>query len=93
MNYMIIERQAFDDMKERFKQAALRIEMLTGNCTGNMQLRKWLGGQDVCRILSVSKRTLQTYRDNGSLPYTQIEHKIYYKPEDIRLLMDKSKKQ
>ena len=38
-------------------------------------------------ILNISKRSLQTYRDNGTLPYTQIGHKIYYKPEDVKQVM------
>jgi len=43
----------------------------------------WLDNQDVCRILKISKRTLQNYRDNGILPYSQISNKIYYKSSDI----------
>jgi len=42
-----------------------------------------LDNQDVCQLLNISKRTLQTLRDNGTLAYTQISHKIYYKPEDV----------
>jgi len=53
-------------------------------------LKKWLDNQDVCLILNISKRTLQTYRDNGTVAYCQINHKIYYKPDDIELLTRKS---
>ena len=37
-----------------------------------------------CQLLNISKRTLQTLRGNGSLSYTQINHKIYYRAEDVR---------
>ena len=37
----------------------------------------------VCEKLNVSKRTLQTYRDGGLLAYSQINHKIYYRLEDV----------
>ena len=40
--------------------------------------------QQVCQLLNISKRTLQTLRGNGSLSYTQINHKIYYRAEDVR---------
>ena len=50
-------------------------------------LKKWLDNQDVCLILNISKRTLQAYRDNGTLPYSQVNHKIYYKPTDIEQAM------
>ena len=53
----------------------------------------WLHNGDVCRLLNISKRTLQHYRDTGVLPFTQIGHKCYYRREDVeRLLQTKSEK-
>jgi len=43
----------------------------------------WLDNQDVCLLLKISKRTLQSYRDNRILPFSQISGKIYYKASDI----------
>ncbi|MGP1462997.1 helix-turn-helix domain-containing protein [Tannerella sp.] len=49
---------------------------------------------DVCRILSISKRTLQHYRDKGIIPYTQIAGKIFYRLSDFnRLLQDNYRSQ
>lgn len=48
----------------------------------------WLDNQDVCEMLHVSKRTLQNYRDNGLLPFSQIGAKIYYKASDIEKHLD-----
>ena len=45
---------------------------------------------DVCRILNISKRTLQDYRDSSVLPFIQIGHKCYYKREDVEALLTKS---
>ena len=48
--------------------------------TGLSLLAKlWLSSDDVCRILRISKRTLQNYRDNRILPFSQVGRKIYYK--------------
>jgi hypothetical protein len=33
--------------------------------------------------LNISPRTLQTLRDNGTLAYSQINHKVFYRPEDV----------
>jgi excisionase family DNA binding protein len=44
---------------------------------------KWLSIEDVCRLLMVSKRTLQSYRDRGILPFAQISRKIYFKASDL----------
>ena len=53
----------------------------------------WLHNGDVCKLLNISKRTLQHYRDTGVLPFTQVGHKCYYKREDVgRLLETKSVK-
>ena len=53
----------------------------------------WLHNGDVCKLLNISKRTLQHYRDTGVLPFSQIGHKCYYKCEDVgRLLETKSVK-
>jgi len=43
----------------------------------------WLDSQDVCQMLNISPRALQTLRDNGTLAYSQINRKVYYKPEDV----------
>ena len=43
----------------------------------------WLHNGDVCRLLNISKRTLQHYRDTSVLPFVQIGHKCYYKREDV----------
>ena len=48
---------------------------------------EWINGQQVMRILHISKVTLQTYRDKGTLPFTTINGKIYYKLADVDALL------
>lgn len=43
----------------------------------------WLDSQDVCLLLNVTKRTLQTYRDKKLLPYTSIGGKFFYRESDV----------
>jgi hypothetical protein len=49
----------------------------------------WLSNDDVCRILRISKRTLQNYRDDRILPYSKLRKKIYYKAGDIQECLDR----
>lgn len=86
MKVISIEAQTFERMMEKFDAFTRKIE---GICKkhGDKGLQKWMDNQEVCMIMNISKRSLQTYRDNGTLPYTQIGHKIYYKPEDIKQVM------
>ena len=50
-------------------------------------LDDWLDNQDVCQMLNISPRTLQTLRDNGTLAYSQINRKVYYKLEDVEHIL------
>jgi len=43
----------------------------------------WLDTSEVARILKISTRTLQNYRDMRVIPFSQIGHKIYFKASDI----------
>jgi len=73
MEIINIEARTFEAMVTRFEQFVKRIDVLCGR--KDKSLQKWLDNQDVCMMLNISKRTLQTYRDNGTLPYSQINHK------------------
>jgi carbamoylphosphate synthase small subunit len=88
MEIVNIEARTFEAMMIRFD--ALEQKMNSLHSEQDKSLKKWLDNQDVCLILNISKRTLQTYRDNGTVAYSQINHKIYYKPNDIELLTQKS---
>ncbi|HLN74482.1 MAG TPA: helix-turn-helix domain-containing protein [Prolixibacteraceae bacterium] len=50
----------------------------------------WLDTQDVSTALHISPRTLQTLRDNGTLPYSRIKNKIYYKVSDVHAMLESS---
>ena len=52
-------------------------------------LDDWIDGQIVMQTLHISPRTLQTLRTNGTLPFSRIGRKLYYKRSDIqRILQD-----
>jgi excisionase family DNA binding protein len=54
----------------------------------NFNSKKWLSSEEVCHLLMISKRTIQSYRDRGILPFAQIGRKIYYKASDIDEYLD-----
>ena len=43
---------------------------------------------NVCLALNISKRALQTYRDNGLIPYSNIGGKFFYKEVDIQQILE-----
>ena len=87
MDIMAIESKTFEQMKERFKDFSRQVKNL---CEDNQNKEKWLGNDDVCSLLQISKRTLQSYRDNGVLPCSQIGRKCYYKVSDVENLINQS---
>ena len=53
-------------------------------------LHDWLDNQDVMLALHISLRSLQTLRSNGTLPYSRINNKIYYRRRDIEKLLNEN---
>lgn len=49
----------------------------------NQLKEEWIDGQVVMQTLHISVRTLQSLRDNGTLPFSRINGKFYYKVSDI----------
>ncbi|HCO68921.1 MAG: helix-turn-helix domain-containing protein [Dysgonomonas sp.] len=47
---------------------------------------------DVCRALGISKRTLQTWRNNDKIPYAMLGGKVYFKESDIDGLLQSGMK-
>lgn len=80
MEIVAIEKRTFEQMMQRFEDFTKQINAL---CEQNRNTENWLDNKQVCELLKISSRTLQTYRDTGVLPYSQIGHKCYYKATDI----------
>lgn len=84
-----MDARVFRMMMERFEEFMRKVEGLC-DTAGEKKLAKWLDNGDVCRILDISKRTLQTYRNNGTIPFTRIENKMYYRPADVEEVIRKN---
>lgn len=87
MEIVSIERKTFEEMKERFGCFSQHVRALCARYRPPEKMN-WMDGADVCEKLGISKRTLQTYRDRGLLPYSQINHKIYYRTEDVESFVE-----
>lgn len=65
MGYVIFEEEAFEAMAAKFDYFVSRMENICRN-QGDRKIDKWMDNQDVCLMLNISPRTLQTLRDNGT---------------------------
>lgn len=82
MEIINIDAELFEKMLSKFENFVNRMETL---CCLNEDkaVGEWLDNQDVSLLLNISLRTLQTLRDNGTLPFSKINRKAYYKPKDV----------
>ncbi len=49
---------------------------------------RWYVTEEVCKLLNVSRRTLQTMRDNKVIAYKKTGRKIYYKASNIEAYLE-----
>ena len=55
------------------------------NCT---QASQWMDSQDVMNMLHISARTLRTLRENGTLGFSRIGNKVYFRLSEIEELLE-----
>ena len=82
MEVISIERSTYEELLTNFNSFVTQMRTMADKGTGK-KLGEWLDNQDVCQMLNVSPRTLQTLRDNGTLAYSQINRKLFYKSVDV----------
>ena len=80
MKTILLSEKEFNEMQCKLDAISSQLQNLNRQ---NPLSEKWLDNDEVCEVLKISKRTLQNYRDNGILPFSQISNKIYYKSSDI----------
>ena len=86
MEIISIERSTYEELLTSFNSFVTQMRAMADRGT-DKRLGDWLDNQDVCQMLNISPRTLQTLRDNGTLAYSQINRKVYYKPEDVESIL------
>ena len=67
---------ALDELLDTIQQALK-------NRTPHLNGEKFISNRDVCKMLQISSRTLQDWRDTGKFPFIQIKGKILYKESEI----------
>jgi hypothetical protein len=100
MEVITIENQAFSQLLTNIENLTREIRSQNqSNITNSNQPKpkeklalgdEWLDNEDVCKLLRVTKRTLQNYRDNFVLPFSQIGKKILYKASDVQFILEKN---
>ena len=89
MNVITIESDAFAQIMGKLKSLEEKFIELKYQADTPLS-EKWLDNQEVMQLLNISKRTLQSYRDESKLPFSQIGNKIYYRASDVEKFLKKN---
>lgn len=89
MEIINMEARTYEAMIKRFDSFTRKVESMCEQ-QRDIGLKPWLDNQDVCQMLGITKRTLQTYRESGLIPFSRIRHKVFYRPEDVEKLLQSS---
>ncbi|HAY3551904.1 helix-turn-helix domain-containing protein [Elizabethkingia meningoseptica] len=90
MDLLTNEAEEIIAHQEMITQLRKRIEEILKNYRPVMNGEIYLSGEDICKLLHISKRTLQQYRDDLILPYIQIGGKIIYKETDLMTVLEQN---
>lgn len=92
MNVITINKEVFDQIIKKIFLLSEQVNEMK-NKYEDKGMGKYLNSSDVCRILHIGSRTLQTYRETGKIGFTQIGKKIYYRSVDINRFIERNKVQ
>jgi len=90
MNVITIQSEAFQQILNKLD--AINSKLNSEAKANNKLSEKWLTINQTCETLNVSRRTLQAYRDDGIISFSQYQGKIYFKAADIEAHLQKNYK-
>lgn len=71
-------------LSEIFQRLGNIDEKLESIRNGKPPKEVWLTTKEAAQVLKVSTRTVQTYRDQGVLPFSQFGREVRYRLEDLQ---------
>ena len=78
-----------EDAMKSMKDIENLFDKVTSNYRPLLNGERYLSDVEVSHRLKVSRRTLQDYRDNGTLPYFKLGGKVLYRESDLEELLQR----
>lgn len=77
----------FKVMQEDLTQVKSSLATIIANQKPSLA-EDYIDNKEFCKVLRISSRTAQNYRDSGRIGFSQIGSKILYKVVDVRAFID-----
>jgi hypothetical protein len=87
MQAVIITQDQFDNLVKRLDE--IQSALPNGQ---KSQEESFLDNQQFLQLMKVSKRTAQSWRDEGIISFSQVGSKIYYQMSDVQKLLEAHKR-
>lgn len=75
---------------EALERSMEYVDNITANFRPAMNGEVYLTGEDVCRILHITTRTLQDYRAQRIIPFIALPGKTLYRQSDILRMLEEN---
>lgn len=95
MKIIVIGSRAYNELVGRIEKIEAAIASLPekGRAWNKEYINdEWMDGEQVCRYLGISGRTLQEYRTARIIPYYLIQGKVLYMESEIQKFLEDSRK-
>lgn len=84
MEVVIISKEQFNTMLASIEEIKAKLDKQNKNPE-----EVFIDNQEFLLMMKISKRTAQTWRDEGKISFSQVGNKIYYKVTDVEELLEK----
>lgn len=78
MEVVTIQKEAWDEINSRINALLKEKKQDISNA--------WIDNVELMKLLGISKRTAQHYRDSGIISFSQVWNKIYYRLSDVEAM-------
>jgi 3-methyladenine DNA glycosylase Tag len=83
MEAIILTKEQFQELNSKLEGLTKQLETQTQNPS-----ERFVDNQEFMKLMNISKRTSQVWRDEGKITFSQIGLKIYYKLSDIEAFLN-----
>lgn len=81
-----------EDLEDFKRDLLIGIQALLSQHT-NQQTKKWLKTYEVKKMLGISHGTLQTLRNNGTIPFSKVGGIMYYDAGEVNKVLESRKRE